>query len=134
MRLEIVLPHPDKALSPNAARALSPRAAAAQNAVKMRLVKEVRHGACVRARVALNACQQRNFPAEEVDVTWYYKGVRPDFDNVVARCKAIIDGCADAFGINDRVLELGRVRRVHDLGIHAGTVALTFKYGEVRGV
>ena len=126
MRLEIVFPHPDKALSPNAARALSPRAAAAQNAVKMRLVKEVRHGACVRARVALNACQQRNFPAEEVDVTWYYKGVRPDFDNVVARCKAIIDGCADAFGINDRVLELGRVRRVHDLGILAGSVALSF--------
>lgn len=130
MRLDIVFPHPNKALSPNAYRALSPKAAAAQNAMKMRLVAESRHASCVRARIALNAVAQRNFPAKEVDVTWYYKGMKPDFDNVVARCKSVIDGCADAFGINDRELELGRVRRVHSLGVEAGTVLLTFKNGE----
>jgi hypothetical protein len=69
---------------------------------------------------------QRNFPAREVSVTWYYKGIIPDFDNVVARLKPLIDGCAMAFGINDRDLELGRVRRVHTLGKNAGKLFLIF--------
>jgi hypothetical protein len=52
--------------------------------------------------------------------------MKPDVDNVVARLKPLIDGCAQAFGINDRELELGRVRRVHTLGKEAGTLILHF--------
>lgn len=132
MRLEIAFPHPNGALSPNAYRSLKPVAAARQNAKRMRLVEESRRVAFLRARAALNSCAQHNFSADEVDIVWYYKGVKPDFDNVVACCKSIIDGCADAFGINDRTLELGRVRRVHALDERAGTLVLTFKKGETE--
>jgi hypothetical protein len=52
--------------------------------------------------------------------------MKPDIDNVVARLKPLIDGCALAFGINDRDLELGRVRRVHTLDEQAGTLVLHF--------
>jgi hypothetical protein len=61
-----------------------------------------------------------------VHVEWKYKGRIPDVDNIVARLKPLIDGCSQAFGIDDRELELGRVRRVHTLGDDAGTVTLTF--------
>ena len=88
---------------------------------------KAREGAFGRAFAATLNLPQRNFPAREVSVTWYYKGQMPDIDNVVARLKPLIDGCAQAFGINDRDLELGRVRRVHTLGKQAGTVILRFE-------
>jgi hypothetical protein len=87
---------------------------------------KTRDSAFVRAMQALNNVPQRNFPAREFSVTWYYKGVIPDIDNVVARMKPLLDGCAQAFGINDRELELGRVRRVHTLRKAAGTLTLHF--------
>lgn len=36
-------------------------------------------------------------------------------DNVVARCKAYLDGAASALGINDRVLRLRGVERIKDM-------------------
>ena len=126
MQLSITFPHPSNALSPNAKAPLQPRAAAGLNARKMRIKTETRHAAFVLANKALNSVPQRNMPAREVEVCWYYKGVCPDVDNVVARLKPLIDGCAQAFGINDRDIELGRVRRVHSLGTEAGTLTLTF--------
>ena len=95
--------------------------------IKASTKTKTRNAAYFRALRALNTVPQHNFPAKYVEVTWYYKGVQPDVDNVVARLKPLIDGCAMAFGINDRDLELGRVRRVHTLDKKlTGTVTLHF--------
>jgi hypothetical protein len=62
-----------------------------------------------------------------VAATWFYKrGVPPDVDNVVARLKPLLDGCAQAFGVNDRDFEDITVRRVKTLAADAGTVTLVF--------
>lgn len=127
MKLSISFPHPPAGLSPNAKAPLQPRAAAGLNARKMRLKMETRNAAFVRALAATNDVPQRNFKARRVSATWYYKlGVAPDVDNVVARLKPLLDGCAQAFGINDRDLEDISVRRVKTLGPDAGTVTLEF--------
>lgn len=95
---------------------------------KMAKKMKARDQAFVIANHALNSVPQRNFPAVWIEITWHYKyGVKPDFDNVVASAKPLIDGCAQAFGINDRDLELGRVRRVRTLDEKlAKTVILHF--------
>jgi hypothetical protein len=126
MKLEIEFPHPDKVLSPNTQVPLTARGARVHNLKRVEAKKKAREGAFLRAFAATLSLPQRNFPAREVSVTWYYKGIIPDFDNVVARLKPLIDGCAMAFGINDRDLELGRVRRVHTLGKNAGKLFLIF--------
>lgn len=127
MTLTISFPHPPKQLSPNGKVPLLARAAAKLNAMKINLKKTTRDGAYLRAISALNHVPQRNFPAKQVEVTWYYKrGVPPDVDNVVARLKPLLDGCAEAFGINDRDFESISVRRVHTKSGLAGTLDLTF--------
>lgn len=127
MKLSISFPHPPAGLSPNAKAPLQPRAAAGLNARKMRLKMETRNSAFVRALAATTAYPQRNFPARRVAATWFYKrGVAPDVDNVVARLKPLLDGCAQAFGVNDRDFEDITVRRVKTLAADAGTVTLVF--------
>lgn len=37
----------------------------------------------------------------------------PDADNVLARCKAFLDGVCDALGVDDGSLDCLGVRRVH---------------------
>ena len=126
MKLEIEFPHPDRVLSPNTQVPLTARGARMHNLKRVEAKKQAREGAFLRAFAATLNLPQRNFPAREFSATWYYKGIIPDIDNVVARLKPLIDGCAMAFGINDRELELGRVRRVHTLGKQTGTVVLHF--------
>lgn len=126
MQLDISFLHPDRVLSPNASVPLTSRGAKAHNVKRMAEKTKTRELARIKALVAVSKLPQRNFPARWLDVTWYYKGTRPDVDNVVARLKPLIDGCAAAFGINDRDLELGRVRRAHTLDERAGTVVLHF--------
>ena len=126
MKLEIEFPHPARVLSPNTQVPLTTRGARAHNFKRVEAKKEAREGAFSRAFAATLRLPQRNFPAREVSAIWFYKGPKPDIDNVVARLKPLIDGCAKAFGINDRDLELGRVRRVHTLGINAGKIFLIF--------
>lgn len=127
MKLSISFPHPPIALSPNSKVPLQPRAAAGMNARKMRAKMDTRNAAFVRALAATKEAPQRNFPARTVAVSWYYKlGVPPDVDNVVARLKPILDGCAQAFGMNDRDFESITVRRVKTLGPLAGTLDLIF--------
>ena len=126
MTLEIEFMHPDRVLSPNSNAPLSARGAKTHGIIKASVKKKTRNTAYLKALCALSTIPQRNFPARLVEVTWYYKGMKPDVDNVVARLKPLIDGCAQAFGINDRELELGRVRRVHTLGKEAGTLMLHF--------
>lgn len=127
MKLDIEFPHPDRVLSPNSHAPLTARGAQMHGIIKASTKTKTRNAAYFRALRALSTVPQRNFPAAFVEVTWYYKGVQPDVDNVVARLKPLIDGCAMAFGINDRDLELGRVRRVHTLDKKlAGTLVLHF--------
>ena len=126
MKLDITFPHPDRILSPNGGAPLTTRGAKGHALAKMGVKMKTRDSAFICAMQALNTVPQRNFPAREFSATWYYKGVIPDIDNVVARLKPLLDGCAQAFGINDRDLELGRVRRVHTLGKQAGTLVLHF--------
>ena len=126
MILAIQFPHPDRALSPNGQVPLTARGALMCNRKRVALKGATRQAAFVQANKALNSVPQRNMPAREVSVVWKYKGRIPDVDNIVARLKPLIDGCCQAFGIDDRQLELGRVRRVHTLGDDAGTVTLTF--------
>ena len=127
MKLELTFTHPDRVLSPNACAPLTARGARTHNLIKASTKTKTREAAYKKALIALNTVPQRIFPARLVEVTWYYKGMKPDVDNVVARLKPLIDGCAQAFGINDRDLELGRVRRVHTLDKNlTGTLILHF--------
>ena len=126
MKLDIEFPHPDRVLSPNSHAPLTARGAKTHGIIKASVKTKTRNAAYLRTLRAIATVPQRNFPAKLVEVTWYYKGMKPDVDNVVARLKPLIDGCALAFGINDRDLELGRVRRVHTLGKEAGTLILHF--------
>lgn len=83
--------------------------------VRARLVKNLRAQARLLTLAVLRKEPERwaGFVPVRYDVTWFYwAGKGPDADNALASCKALLDGCADAFGINDRVLELGRVDRV----------------------
>lgn len=72
----------------------------------------------------------QGFVPDRYDVTWFFwAGVGPDADNVVASCKALLDGCADGFGINDRYLVPGLVDRVKvkRADARAGYVELCFR-------
>ena len=60
------------------------------------------------------------------DVTWFYwGGTGPDADNALASCKAYLDGCCDALGVNDRELDCAGIHRVKDRE-QDGTVLLRF--------
>ena len=97
---------------------------------KARLVKAKRAEARL---VALAALRQfdcfSDFTPRVYDVYWYYaRGVEPDEDNVLSRCKALLDGCADALRVNDRSWHLGQIHRVK-VGTRdalAGRVELVF--------
>ena len=81
-------------------------------AARARAVKRVREEARLVVLAVLRKDAVRFVP-RRYDVTWcYWAGAGPDLDNVLASCKALLDGCADAFGVNDRELELGMVVRV----------------------
>lgn len=126
MKLEITFPHPDRAISPNGQVPLTERGAVICNRKRVALKGATRQAAFTEAMKAMQFMPQRNFPARSYEVEWRYKGRIPDVDNIVARMKPLIDGCCQAFGIDDRYLELGRVKRVHSLGADAGTVILSF--------
>lgn len=128
MKLDITFPHPDRILSPNGGAPLTTRGAKGHAMAKMGIKMKTRDSAFVRAMQALNTVPQRNFPAKQISITWFFKyGVEPDFDNIVGQVKPLIDGCAQAFGINDRELVLGRVRRVKTKDAEQGkTVVLQF--------
>jgi hypothetical protein len=98
---------------------------------RARVAKRLR----VQARLMAMAVLRKDSAAWEgwvpasYDITWFFwAGLGPDADNVVASCKALIDGCADAFGVNDRELELGHVCRVKvkRCDVRAGYVNICF--------
>jgi len=120
--LTVALSRPGRVLSPNSRSHWS---------AKQRAVREAR------SRARLMMLKQRR-DAEELcllpegwrpmryDVTWFYwGGTGPDADNALASCKAYLDGCADALGVNDRVLDCAGIHRVKDR-VQDGTVLIRF--------
>lgn len=122
MTVYVELRHPAKELRPNGR---------AHMMAVVRTKKEARG----RARIVALAGMQRAgaqrgvFAPVRYRITWLYKGTRPDQDNVVAACKAYLDGCADAFSVNDRAWTLEPVELVHDKE-RAGWMVLAFSDGE----
>ena len=134
MTLTITLPHPA-----NKANGCMPgtRAAALKaNYAKMGIKRKERNAGYLAALAAVRKLPDYHgkvqvFKPTGYRIVWYYKGVRPDADNVVARCKHVLDGCAFAFGVNDASWEFGGVQRVHDKS-RGGEVELVFSDGERR--
>ena len=106
--LHVVLPHPPASLSPNGRP---------NRWQKARDAKQVRRDAALLTRQAIweQRIDSHPWDAARLDICWLFAGTQPDADNVVARCKSVVDGIAD-MGIvaNDQVLRLGAVtfRRV----------------------
>lgn len=109
----ISLPHGNKVLSPNAS---VPKTAKGVFAMARRKQKAKRTARTLAWAVTLEALAGRKVKPNRYMFRWYYKyGEPPDDDNVVARCKAYLDGACLAMGINDRDLRLMGVERVKDL-------------------
>ena len=106
--LTISLPHPPKQLRPNYRLVWQ---------AKLKPKKEARELAIRAATKALRHAGDALVPYTPIgySVRWYYWGTqKPDSDNVLASCKAYLDGIATALGVNDRDLECGRIERPHD--------------------
>ncbi len=120
--LTVALSRPGRVLSPNSRSHWTAR---------QRVVREARP----RARLLMLRSKRE---AEELcmlpagwrpvryDETWFYwGGTGPDADNALASCKAYLDGCCDALGVNDRVLDCAGIHRVKDRE-QDGTVLIRF--------
>lgn len=122
MTVYVELRHPARVLRPNGR---------AHHMAVARAKREARG----RARIVALAGMQRAgaqrgvFEPVRYRITWVYKGTRPDQDNVVAACKAYLDGCADAFAVDDRAWTLEPVELVHDK-VHAGWMVIAFSDGD----
>ena len=120
--LTVALARPWRVLSPNSR---------AHWAAKQRVVREARG----RARLLMlkskrDAEAMRLVPEgwrpERYDVMWFFwGGTGPDADNALESCKAYLDGCCDALGVNDRVLDCAGIHRVKDRE-QDGTVVIRF--------
>lgn len=113
--LTVFLPHPPAALRPNGRVHWAAKACAVKNARML--------ARCV--TLAQRSPSGLGFVPLSYTLVWFYKGSAPDADNCLAACKAYLDGCCDALGIDDRSLECSGITRVHD-NRHAGSVVLTF--------
>ena len=144
--LSVVLPRPGRVLSPNwrghwGAKQRAVRAARRQARLLMlaRLRETGEPGpASVSAPEELRRDKSPWRPSSEApegrrgwlpsayEVTWFFwGGAGPDADNALACCKAYLDGCADALGLNDRVLDCAGIHRVKDR-VQDGTVVIRF--------
>lgn len=119
--LKVAMRHPAHALRPNGR---------AHWAVRARAVREARGRARLvmvcRLRELQEACLlPEGWSPDRYVVRWFYKGRQPDADNCLAACKAYLDGCADALGLDDSALECACIERVRDFE-NTGTVELLF--------
>ena len=110
MGLVITLPHPAIRLGANGSRGTSHGAVFLLN----KLRQEARATARAACEEALQSRGISSYKPAAYFVEWRYWGtVKPDVDNVVARLKSYLDGCAEALGLDDRHLELAGVSRQH---------------------
>jgi hypothetical protein len=121
--MDITLPHPPKELNPNASHPVTRQGAIVAN---KRRISAKQHARKVAYFATLQMLDGKRPPADswsKYRVTWYYKGICPDDDNVLARCKYYKDGACLALGIDDRTLHLVSIDIVHDKE-RAGTMTL----------
>ena len=128
MTLTITLSHPSN--KPNGRVPLTRAAAMRANYARLGEKTHERRDGYMAALVALRKLPPVDgkvpvFVPTGYRLVWYYKGMRPDADNIVARCKHVLDGCAVAFGVNDATWEFGGVQRVHDKA-RGGQVEIVF--------
>lgn len=112
--ISLHLPWPPAALGPNA------RVHWAQRA---RYAKKVRRDTCMVTRSAMTAAGvlQYQWKAKpvQVDLTFVSKGRKMDIDNAIARNKALLDGIADALGVNDSRFQLtAKYGSADRVGVH----------------
>ncbi len=116
--MTIILPIPDRRISPNGQRGHSKGAAIA----KARLVREHRTRAMLRTKEALGlAYHAAGLPVPDFagyTLAHYFRtSTWRDDDNADAACKAYRDGIADALGMDDRQLpKLALSTRSKDAG------------------
>lgn len=111
MTVTVTLPHPAKELHPNARPHFMARA---------RAKKAARQAAYFASLAALRDTMETLYNGYPLSFTpthyylrWSYWGNIPDEDNCLAACKAYLDGCCDALGINDKTLSSSGIARVH---------------------
>ena len=104
--MQITLPHPPAALSPNGNRCHWARVSAAR--------KQARQLAAIATEAQLLLTPLTTTPTT-YSITWnHYGTIQPDDDNVIARIKSYKDGICDALGINDRTLRLAGLTFIRD--------------------
>lgn len=120
--LSIAPARPGRVLSPNSRSHWSAKqrvVRASRTRARLLMLKEKREA---EAMCLLPA----GWKPAQYDITWYYwGGTGPDADNALASCKAYLDGCCDALGVNDRALDCAGIHRVKDRA-QDGTVLIRF--------
>jgi hypothetical protein len=104
--MQITLPHPPAALSPNG------------NRHHWAKVSSARKQARLLAALA-TAEQLRHTPLTDTPTTYsiiwnHYGTIQPDDDNVIARIKSYKDGICDTLNVNDRTLRLAGLTFIRD--------------------
>lgn len=102
--MRLLFRQPPAVLRPNASAPLDLRAARRVHGMRLQAKKRLRLQAKLMVLSVLRRDPEiwQGFVPVRYDVTWFFwAGVGPDEDNVVASCKALLDGCAD--GVAHRV-------------------------------
>lgn len=125
--LAVELARPGRVLSPNSRSHWAARQRAVREArgrARLLMLRELRE-------VEWMCLLPEGWRPTRYDVTWFFwGGAGPDADNALACCKAYLDGCCDALGVNDRVLDCAGIHRVKDR-VKDGRVLIRF-YREER--
>lgn len=112
MNVTVTLPLPAKELRPNGRPHFMARARAKKAA------RQVAYFAALSALRDVMEIEYDGGPIAFIPsrylLRWHYWGNVPDEDNCLASCKAYLDGCADAFNINDKSLSCSGIERIHD--------------------
>ena len=117
------LPRPERYLTPNCVTGSD--AAGVWKVLLMHIGAKKRARKLAAVAAAAVCCPEGWRPLEYV-LVWYYYGQKSDADNCLSSCKAYLDGCAAAWGCNDRDWECAGVRRVRDKEL-CGCVELRFR-------
>jgi crossover junction endodeoxyribonuclease RusA len=94
--IAVDMPWPSRELSPNSRLHWS---------AKARAVRQYRHDCGYLARSAL-AGQKFSAPVDVRLVFHPKTNARRDLDNLIASCKALLDGLSDAIGVDDRHFQI----------------------------
>lgn len=124
--LRVELPKPDRYLTPNCVTGDSPQGVWRMHCAHIGQKKKAKDDATKLAKEALLAAGLRSLAPVEYELHWFYHGPKADADNCLASCKAYLDGCATAFGSNDRDWDCAGVRRLPDAA-RKDTILLIFR-------